>query len=115
MPGDEKLAGEQFSLALLDLEVNMWGRPARVGDWLDGSETVGALRSSGESSEPLEVLILLGSLAAAVACVEVNGICVALPDFDDRIGNRLSARAQHAAGQVRDLAHGGSDRLANND
>src|SRR5262249_29983485 len=51
---DEKLGGEQLPAALLDLDVDVRRRPARVRHRLDGAEVVRPVGPGGEPAEPLE-------------------------------------------------------------
>src|SRR5262245_52581616 len=81
MAVDEDLGGEQFTPALLDLDVDVGGA-AGVRDWLEGAEVVLALPASSAAAEPLEVRVPLP--AAAVGAVEVDPAVVHLPDLDHR-------------------------------
>src|SRR5262245_34888474 len=103
MAADEDLACEQFAVALLDLEVDVRGRPARIRNRLDGPEPVATLGVRGETAVALEILVLLLLLRPAVGGVEVHRVGVALPDFDQGILDRLAARIQDATGQVSNL------------
>jgi hypothetical protein len=88
-------------------------RAAGIRHRLDRAEVVFAAGAGEESAVALEVAIATAGVAAAG--VQVDAVSVGLPDLDDRVADRLAARVEDAAGQVRDLADRGGDMLVHND
>src|SRR5438093_8211897 len=76
-----------------------------IGNRLDGAEYILAGGTGEEAAETLEVCITL--LAVAAPTVDIGSIVVALPDFNQRIANRIAVRVEYASAQPGDLAHGG--------
>ena len=82
----------------------MWGRAARIRHGLDGAEEIFAGRTGHKPAEALEVFILL--VLVAGPAVQIRAAIVALPDFDDGIANRLTARIEDAPAHVGHFTHG---------
>ncbi len=94
--GQIQLRGERPAADGLHAHMDV-RRPPRVRDRPDRSEPEVAVRVGAIDAVALEVGIAL-RLRAAVRVV-VNRVGVALPDFDDRVGGRLAASINHAAGK----------------
>src|SRR5687768_23916 len=43
--------------------------------------------------------------------MQIDAVCVALPDFNQGIANRLALRVENAAAEMRDLTHRWADRV----
>ena len=91
----------------------MGGRPPGVWHWLDGPEVILAGRAGQESPEALEVRVVLG-LRVDVR-LEVDAVTVALPEFDDRVANRVAMGVEDPAAQMRHVPHGGSDGIVDDE
>src|SRR5690606_13052938 len=108
---DERLRRDHAIAGLADREVDV--RRAihalqRVFDGLDRAEVVAALRVRQKPAVALEVRIELLALVAALR-VQIVAALVRLPDFDERVADRLAGRRQEPPRQVRDLADGRRD------
>ena len=90
----------------------MCGVPARIRHRLDRAEAIFAGRAGRESAEALEVGVATAAVGRCRGCAGRRRLASHLPDFDDRVLDRLAGLAQHAAGQVRDLADGRRRRIA---
>ena len=88
-------------------------RTARVGDRLDGAEVVFAGGTGEEAAEALEIGVPLR--AAVAAFVEINAVMIDLPDFHQRVADRLALRIGHPPAEVRHAAQGGGEAIVQDD
>src|SRR5579872_3994963 len=115
LAADVALGGEPVPPLHLDGEVDM-RRASRVGDRFDGAEVVLAGRTREKAPEPLEVGIARAAVCAVgAAAVDVRPFAIHLPDLHDRVPDRMPARVENAAAEVRDLAHGRGDMVVDDD
>src|SRR5437867_1802941 len=100
-------------LAALELEgkVNV---PSATGieSRFDRAEIVFA---AGAGQEPAKALKVRVAGSVAVAAVQINAVIVHLPDFDQRVADRVAAAVQNPTAEVGDLAHGRRERVVDDD
>ena len=87
-------------------------RPTRVRDWLDGAKVVFTRRAGQETSEALEILI---AGCMSVFAVQIHALVVHLPDFHERVANRLTARVQNPSAEVGDVTKSRRDAIIDDD
>ena len=58
---------------------------------------------------------LASRLAWRIGRVQIHAVAVDLPDFDERVAERIAGRIEDAAGQVRDLADARRDAVVDDE
>ena len=100
---DIELGREQFLATATDLEMDV-RRPGRIRHGLDSPKQVLPGASSRKPAEPLELLVLTRPIRG-VACVQVNSVGIALPNFYQRVAHRFAARIEHPSAHIAHLTH----------
>jgi hypothetical protein len=99
---DVALRGEFFFPLQLDGEVNVRGQATGVLYGLDRAEKVFAGRAGQKAAEPLKVGVSF--IPVAAAGMEIGGVVVDLPDFDQGVPERVATAVKDAPAQIGDLA-----------
>ena len=102
------------SVVSLDFDGDMYvRRAAGIGDGFDGAEYVFARAAGEESTESLEIFIVfVGPIALRV---DVHGVVVHLPNFDQRVADWFAFGIHEFAGKPGDFADAGCDGVVDGD